>query len=68
VDIDLDVADRSVCPVPGGRAGGLRADEIRRFVRALATSKDVLAIDFTEVDVERDSPDGRTCACRAVST
>ncbi len=61
VDIDLDVADRSVVPgCPAAAPGGLRADEVRRFVRALATSKDVLAIDFTEVDVERDTPDERT--------
>jgi formiminoglutamase len=61
VDIDLDVADRSVVPgCPAAAPGGLRADEVRRFVRALATSKDVLAIDFTEVDIERDTPDERT--------
>jgi formiminoglutamase len=67
VDIDLDVADRSVVPgCPAAAPGGLRADEIRRFVRALATSKDVIAIDFTEVDVERDTPDGRTVRLAAL--
>ena len=67
VDIDLDVADRSVVPgCPAAAPGGLRADEIRRFVRALATSKDVVAIDFTEVDVERDTPDGRTVRLAAL--
>jgi formiminoglutamase len=67
VDIDLDVADRSVVPgCPAAAPGGLRADEIRRFVRALATSKDVVAIDFTEVDVERDSADGRTVRLAAL--
>jgi formiminoglutamase len=67
VDIDLDVADRSVVPgCPAAAPGGLRADEIRRFVRALATSKDVMAIDFTEVDVERDSIDGRTVRLAAL--
>jgi formiminoglutamase len=67
VDIDLDVADRSVVPgCPAAAPGGLRADEIRRFVRALATSKDVVAIDFTEVDVERDAPDGRTVRLAAL--
>ena len=62
VDIDLDVADRSVVPgCPAAAPGGLRADEMRRFVREItATSKDVTAIDFTEVDVERDAPDERT--------
>ena len=67
VDIDLDVADRSVVPgCPAAAPGGLRADEIRRFVRALATSKDVIAVDFTEVDVERDTPDGRTVRLAAL--
>lgn len=61
VDIDLDVADRSVVPgCPAAAPGGLRADEIRRFVRALATSRDVVALDVTEIDVERDDADERT--------
>jgi formiminoglutamase len=67
VDIDLDVADRSAVPgCPAAAPGGLRADEVRRFVRALATSKDVIAIDFTEVDVERDTPDERTVRLTAL--
>lgn len=61
VDVDLDVADRSVVPgCPAAAPGGLSADEVRRFVREVASSKAVAAIDFTEVDVERDSADERT--------
>lgn len=61
VDIDLDVADRSVAPgCPGAAPGGLSADEVRRFVRAVAASPQVVALDVTEVDVERDAPDERT--------
>jgi formiminoglutamase len=61
VDVDLDVADRSVVPgCPAAAPGGLSADEVRRFVREVASSKAVAAIDFTEIDVERDSADQRT--------
>lgn len=61
VDIDLDVADRSVVPgCPAAAPGGLSADEVRRFVRALVVSPRVVALDVTEIDVERDAPDGRT--------
>jgi formiminoglutamase len=61
VDIDLDVADRSVAPgSPASVPGGLSADEVRRFVREITSSPHVTAIDFTEVDVERDAPDQRT--------
>lgn len=61
VDVDLDVADRAVVPgCPAAAPGGLSAAEVRRFVRAVATSPQVVAIDVTEVDVERDAPDERT--------
>ncbi len=61
VDVDLDVADRSVVPgCPGSAPGGLSAAEVRRFVRAVAASPQVVALDVTEIDVERDAPDGRT--------
>jgi formiminoglutamase len=67
VDIDLDVADRSVVPgCPAAAPGGLSADEVRRFVRALTSSKSVVAIDFTEIDVELDSPDERTVRLAAL--
>jgi len=67
VDIDLDVADRSVVPgCPAAAPGGLSADEVRRFVREVATSSEVVAIDFTEIDVERDSGDERTVRLAAL--
>lgn len=67
VDIDLDVADRSVVPgCPAAAPGGLSADELRRFVRAMTSSKSVVAIDFTEIDVDLDSPDERTVRLAAL--
>lgn len=67
VDIDLDVADRSVVPgCPAAAPGGLSADELRNFVREVTSFKSVVAIDFTEVDVERDSPDQRTVRLAAL--
>lgn len=67
VDIDLDVADRSVVPgCPASAPGGLSADEVRRFVREVTSSRHVVAIDFTEVDVEQDAPDQRTVRLTAL--
>jgi formiminoglutamase len=67
VDVDLDVADRSIVPgCPAAAPGGLSADEVRRFVREVASSKAVAAIDFTEIDVERDSADERTVRLAAL--
>jgi formiminoglutamase len=60
-DFDLDVGDRAEVPAcPAALPGGLSADEMRRAARVLGASSKVRAIDFTEVDVERDAPDGRT--------
>ncbi len=67
VDIDMDAADRSVVPgCPGAAPGGLSADEMRRFVRAVAANHAVSAIDITEVDVESDSADQRTVRLAAL--
>jgi formiminoglutamase len=67
VDIDLDVADRAEVPgCPAAAPGGLSADEIRNFVREVTSYKSVVAIDFTEVDVEEDSPDQRTVRLAAL--
>ncbi len=67
VDIDLDVADRSIVPgCPASAPGGLSADEVRRFVRELASSAHVAAIDFTEVDVAQDASDQRTVRLAAL--
>ena len=67
VDIDMDAADRSVVPgCPGAAPGGLSADEMRRFVRAISVQHAVCAIDITEIDVECDSPDERTVRLAAL--
>lgn len=61
VDVDLDCADRAAVPgCPAAAPGGLSAAEVRAFVREVCSDESVVAIDFTEVDVERDSPDQRT--------
>jgi formiminoglutamase len=67
VDIDMDAADRSVVPAcPAAAPGGLSADEMRRFVREVAVQHAVCAIDFTEIDVERDTDDQRTVRLAAL--
>ncbi len=61
VDIDVDVMDRAFVPgCPAAVPGGLTVDEVRGAVRRLAAHPLVAAMDFTEVDVERDTADGRT--------
>jgi formiminoglutamase len=67
VDIDMDAADRSVVPgCPAAAPGGLSADEMRRFVGAIAVQHGVTEIDITEIDVERDSADERTVRLAAL--
>jgi formiminoglutamase len=67
VDIDMDVADRVAVPgCPAAAPGGLSADEMRRFVREVAVQHAVCSIDFTEIDVERDTEDERTVRLAAL--
>jgi formiminoglutamase len=67
VDIDMDAADRMAVPAcPAAAPGGLSADEMRRFVRAVSVQHGVCAIDITEIDVARDSPDQRTVRLAAL--
>jgi formiminoglutamase len=67
VDIDMDAADRSVAPgCPASAPGGISADEMRRFVRAVTSNTQVCAIDFTEIDVQCDSDDQRTVRLTAL--
>jgi formiminoglutamase len=67
VDIDMDAADRMAVPAcPAAAPGGLSADEMRRFVRAVAVQHGVCAIDITEIDVERDTADQRTVRLAAL--
>ncbi len=67
VDVDLDVADRAIAPgCPAAVPGGLSADELRTAVRRITSDERVRAIDFTEVDVGRDSDDQRTVRLMAL--
>jgi formiminoglutamase len=67
VDIDVDAADRSAVPgCPAAAPGGFSADEMRRMVRAFAAESAVVAIDVTEIDVERDREDERTVRLAAL--
>lgn len=67
VDIDVDVCDRSVVPgCPAAAPGGLSAHELRTIVRHLASDPRVRALDLTEIDVDRDSPDERTIRLAAL--
>jgi formiminoglutamase len=68
VDIDMDVCDRAVVPgCPAAAPGGLSADELREAVGLLSADPRVRAIDFTEVDVERDTTDQRTIRLTALA-
>jgi formiminoglutamase len=68
VDFDLDVCDRSVVPgCPAAAPGGISADEFRDFAYLLGKSPQVTSVDFTEVDAEADSVDGRTVRLVAVA-
>jgi formiminoglutamase len=67
VDVDVDAADRAAAPgCPAAAPGGFSADEMRRFVRSMTAHPMVQALDFTEIDVERDSADQRTVRLAAV--
>jgi formiminoglutamase len=69
VDVDVDVVDRALVPgCPAAAPGGITVDELRRGVRLLAAHPSVAAMDFTEVDVERDAPDARTVRAVALLT
>ena len=55
VDLDLDVVDRASVPgCPAAAPGGLSPEQIRRFAREIARDPRVVAVDLTEIDVERD--------------
>jgi len=68
VDFDVDVCDRSVVPgCPAAAPGGISADEFRNFAYLIGNSPQVNSVDFTEVDAQADSPDGRTVRLVGVS-
>lgn len=60
VDVDVDVLDRAFAPgCPGARPGGMTVRQLARATRLAARHPSVVAIDFVEVDPDRD-PDGLT--------
>ena len=68
VDFDVDVCDRSVVPgCPAAAPGGISADEFRDFAFLIGKSLKVTSVDFTEVDAQADSVDGRSVRLLAVS-
>jgi formiminoglutamase len=67
VDIDVDVADRSVAPAcPASVPGGISADELRQAAFLVGENYKVKAIDITEIDPKRDSKDQLTVRLAAL--
>ena len=67
VDIDVDVADRSVAPAcPASVPGGISADELRQAAFLLGKNYKVKAVDITEIDPKRDTKDERTVRLAAL--
>lgn len=67
LDVDVDVADRSVAPgCPASVPGGLAADELRTLVRGLVADTRVVSADIAEVDATADTEDGRTVRLAAL--
>jgi formiminoglutamase len=67
VDIDVDVADRSVAPAcPASVPGGISADELRQAAFLLGKNYKVKAIDITEIDPKQDTKDERTVRLAAL--
>ncbi len=67
LDVDVDVADRSVAPgCPASLPGGLAAWQLRALVRGIASHPGVRSADIAEVDATADSPDGRTVRLAAL--
>jgi formiminoglutamase len=67
VDLDLDVCDRAVAPAcPASLPGGLSAAEILTAAFLAGRDPRVRAVDVTEVDATRDTPDDRTVRLAAL--
>ena len=67
VDVDVDVCDRSVAPAcPASVPGGISADELRQAAFYAGANSKVRAVDITEIDVKKDSPDQRTIRLAAL--
>jgi formiminoglutamase len=68
VDIDMDVCDQSVVPAcPAAAPGGISADELRQFARAIGQTHQVVSVDITEIDALADGPDRRTIRLGALA-
>jgi formiminoglutamase len=66
VDLDLDVLDRAFAPAtPGSRPGGLSPWQLRIAARMCGQHPRVRAIDFVELDPERDAADRTALAAAA---
>ena len=67
VDLDVDVCDRSVAPAcPASLPGGLAAHELLLAAHLAGRDPRVRAIDITEIDATRDTPDERTVRLAAM--
>ncbi|WP_309128952.1 arginase family protein [Microbacterium sp.] len=67
LDVDVDVADRSVAPgCPASLPGGLQAWELRALTRAVAADHRVVSADLVEVDAAADAADHRTVRLTAL--
>ena len=67
VDLDVDVCDRAAVPAcPASVPGGISADELRQAAFYAGANSKVRAVDITEIDVKKDSPDQRTIRLAAL--
>ena len=67
VDLDVDVCDRAAVPAcPASVPGGISADELRQAAFYAGANSKVRAVDITEIDVKKDSPDKRTIRLAAL--
>lgn len=67
LDVDVDVADRSVAPgCPASVPGGLQAWELRALTRAVCADARVVSADLVEVDATADAADQRTVRLTAL--
>jgi arginase family enzyme len=58
VSLDIDVLDRSYAPAaPGSRPGGLQPWQLRQMAYMCGSHFNVAAIDFVEIDPEKDVAD-----------
>lgn len=67
LDVDVDVADRSVAPgCPASVPGGVQAWELRALTRAVVADPRIVSADLVEVDATADAADQRTVRLTAL--